>query len=41
MADLLSVSERTVESHVSHILHKLNLESRTAAMAFAVRHGLV
>lgn len=41
IADLLSVSERTAESHVSHILHKLNLESRTAAMAFAVRHGLV
>nr|MBA3277093.1 hypothetical protein [Chloroflexia bacterium] len=41
IADLLSVSERTVESHVSHILHKLNLESRTAAVSFAVRHGLV
>ena len=41
IADFLSVSERTAESHVSHILHKLNLESRTAAMAFAVRHGLV
>jgi len=41
IGDLLSVSQRTVENHVSHILTKLNLESRTAAATFAVRNGLV
>ena len=40
IADVLSLSERTVENHVLHVLTKLNLESRTAAAAFAVRHGL-
>jgi predicted ATPase/DNA-binding CsgD family transcriptional regulator len=38
---LLSVSQRTVENHVRHILTKLDLESRTAAATFAVRNGLV
>ena len=41
IGDLLSVSQRTVENHVRHILTKLNLESRTAAATFAVRNGLV
>ena len=41
IGDLLSVSLRTVENHVRHILTKLNLESRTAAATFAVRNGLV
>jgi ATP/maltotriose-dependent transcriptional regulator MalT len=30
----------TVSSHVSHLLAKLGLDSRTAAATFAVRHGL-
>ncbi len=41
IADILSLSERTVENHVLHILTKLGLASRTAAATYAVRHGLV
>lgn len=40
IADSLSLSERTVENHVSHILAKLELESRAAAATFAVRQGM-
>ena len=41
IAESLSLSERTVDNHVLHILTKLQLESRTAVAAFAVRNGLV
>jgi DNA-binding NarL/FixJ family response regulator len=41
IADALSVSERTVTTHVYHILVKLDLDSRTAAAVYAVRQGLV
>ncbi|MEU6560684.1 response regulator transcription factor [Nocardia nova] len=37
----LSVSERTARTHVSAILTKLGLASRTQAALWAVRHGLV
>jgi non-specific serine/threonine protein kinase len=40
IADLLSLSERTVEGHVLHVMAKLDLESRAAVAAYAVRHGL-
>jgi DNA-binding NarL/FixJ family response regulator len=40
IAASLSISERTVEAHVGHLLAKLGLESRSAAAAHAVRHGL-
>jgi DNA-binding CsgD family transcriptional regulator len=40
IADTLSLSERTVENHVQHLLTKLDLDSRAAAAAWAVRHGL-
>ena len=40
IAQALSLSERTVENHVFHILTKLGAKSRTAAATFAVRHGL-
>jgi non-specific serine/threonine protein kinase len=36
----LSLSTRTVGWHVSHLLAKLGVESRTAAAAYALRHGL-
>jgi predicted ATPase/DNA-binding CsgD family transcriptional regulator len=40
IAEVLSISERTVENHVLHILTKLNAPSRTAAAGFAIRRGL-
>ena len=41
IAERLVVSEHTVHRHVTNILRKLELPSRTAAAAHAVRHGLV
>jgi non-specific serine/threonine protein kinase len=40
IAEALSLSTRTVGWHVSHVLAKLGVESRTAAVAYAHRHGL-
>jgi NarL family two-component system response regulator LiaR len=40
IADELSISERTVRTHISHILDKLDLENRTQAALYALRHGL-
>ena len=37
----LVISEKTVARHVSNILGKLGLASRTEAAAYAFRHGLV
>ena len=41
IADALCISLRTVTGHVTSILTKLGLDSRTAAAAYAFRHGLV
>jgi two-component system, NarL family, response regulator LiaR len=41
IASELSVSEVTVKTHVSSILSKLNLQSRTQAALFALKEGLV
>ncbi len=41
MAADLSVSERTVDRHVSNILVKLGVPSRAAATAYAYRHELL
>lgn len=41
IADELTVSEATVRTHVSHILAKLELSSRTQAALYALRKGLV
>jgi NarL family two-component system response regulator LiaR len=40
VADLLTISEATVRTHVSNILSKLNLCSRTQAALYALREGL-
>jgi DNA-binding NarL/FixJ family response regulator len=41
IADELVISERTARTHVSNILGKLDLTSRTQAALWAVREGLV
>jgi ATP/maltotriose-dependent transcriptional regulator MalT len=41
IAQALSISERTVDRHVSNILLKLNLPTRSAATAYAFQHDLV
>lgn len=41
IANLLSVSEDTVKTHVRHILEKLGVRGRTQAMLVAMRLGLV
>jgi DNA-binding CsgD family transcriptional regulator len=41
IADRLYLSRRTVNSHVSHILSKLDVPSRTAAVIAAARIGLL
>ena len=40
IGEALFISPRTVNFHVTNLLAKLELDSRTAAAAFAVRHGL-
>jgi DNA-binding NarL/FixJ family response regulator len=40
LARALSVTEKTVKTHVSSILAKLGVADRTQAALFAVRHGL-
>lgn len=40
VGDLLGITERTARTHVSNILAKLRLESRTQAALYAVEHGL-
>jgi non-specific serine/threonine protein kinase len=41
IAETLFITQRTAATHVTNILTKLNLESRTAAAAWAVREGIV
>jgi DNA-binding NarL/FixJ family response regulator len=41
ISERLVVSEHTVHRHVTNVLRKLDLPSRTAAAAHAFRHGLL
>jgi DNA-binding NarL/FixJ family response regulator len=41
IAENLTVTKRTVQNHISNIYGKLGLASRTEAMLYAIRHGLV
>jgi len=41
IADKLTISVNTVKSHIKNILEKLQLENRTQAATYAVKHGLV
>ena len=41
IADALVISERTARSHVSHVLTKLDLTSRTQAALWALHEGLI
>jgi DNA-binding NarL/FixJ family response regulator len=41
IAGLLVIGEATVKSHIGHILDKLDLRDRAAAIVFAFDHGLV
>jgi len=41
IAEALVISERTARTHISHVLTKLGLTSRTQAALWAVREGLV
>ncbi|MBD5653706.1 MAG: response regulator transcription factor [Candidatus Eremiobacteraeota bacterium] len=38
---LLTLSEKTVKNHVSHILAKLKVNARSGVAVYAVRNGLV
>lgn len=40
IAHKLTITERAVGTHMSHILSKLHLASRTQAVLYALRHGL-
>jgi len=41
IADSLFITERTVKAHVSNILSKLGLASRTQAALYALKNGLI
>jgi DNA-binding NarL/FixJ family response regulator len=41
IAEQLAISEETVKVHVKHIMEKLGANDRTAAVAIAVRRGII
>ena len=40
-ADLLGISPETVQSHVHNAMGKLEADTRTQAVATAIRHSLI
>lgn len=40
ISDELTISERTVKNHISHIFKKINVEDRTQAAVFAIRNKI-
>ena len=40
IANILVVTKRTVQNHISNLYGKLGVTSRTEAMLYAIRHGL-
>ncbi|HLI08307.1 MAG TPA: LuxR C-terminal-related transcriptional regulator [Ktedonobacteraceae bacterium] len=41
IADTLTISQRTVNRHMSNIFVKLDVPGRAAAAVYAIRHGLI
>ncbi len=41
VAERLAIAERTVKAHVTSIFNRLGVDSRTAAVAVALRRGLL
>ena len=41
IATLLGISDQTVKNHIASILRKLQVNDRTQAVIFALRHGLI
>lgn len=41
IAVVLTISQRTVNRHMSNIFVKLDVAGRAAATAYAIRHGLI
>ena len=40
ISDELTISERTVKNHISHIFRKIDVEDRTQAAVFAIRNNI-
>jgi DNA-binding NarL/FixJ family response regulator len=40
IAQALTLSEKTVANHLTHIFNKTGVDNRAAATAFAMRHNL-
>lgn len=40
ISDELTISERTVKNHISHIFRKIDVQDRTQAAVFAIRNKI-
>ncbi len=41
IAAVLHITEQTVKTHVSNVLAKLEVDDRTQAALYAVKHGVI